>query len=280
MKKDKLFKFIDLILIFWGIIFTVTPFINPEIDTSMIITSFLSGLSIIGYLVHVVFLRRDRNKMIERELQATLEVEVEQVSSKNGHFIQVKQKILENMIESELKSLFPSAKILKNIYVPKSDGTTSEIDLLMISVDGIFLFEAKNYTAKLTGDWSSESLIAQYPNGVEIKVQNPVIQNSNHFLHLSKLLGINKTGAIKNIVVLGEAVLTIKDEMKSIPNYASVCKINDVARIINNRSQNSKNIFKESQVLSLFETIKTELSSTVKKENEHVKTVSQQRKPL
>lgn len=37
-------------------------------------------------------------------------------------------------------------RILRNIYVPKDNGETSEIDLLYITQKGIFVFESKNYS--------------------------------------------------------------------------------------------------------------------------------------
>ena len=174
------------------------------------------------------------------------------------------------MFETELKSLYPSAKILKNIYCPTLDGNTSEIDIIMISTDGIFLFEAKNFSARITGDWSKDKLIAIYPNGKEIEILNPVIQNSYHFQHLRKLLGINNQYAIKNIVVLGDSVVYNKEDLKTVPSFASVCKFKGISRAVFLRSKYSKDIFKDTQVESLYETIKEQLSYTEDKKNKHI----------
>lgn len=43
-------------------------------------------------------------------------------------------------------------KILRNIYIPKENGETSEIDLLYITQKGIFVFESKNYSGWVFGD--------------------------------------------------------------------------------------------------------------------------------
>jgi len=183
------------------------------------------------------------------------------------------------MIESELQSLFPSAQIFKNIYCPKPDGSTSEIDILMISPDGLFLFEAKNYSARLTGNWSEEKLIAKYANGKEIEVLNPVIQNSYHFQYLKNLLGINSQYAIKNIVVLGDAVFYDREELKTVPGYASVCKFKGIERAVFLRSRVSKGIFKESQVQSFAKTMKETMSCTADRKAKHDQNISNNRKP-
>ena len=131
---------------------------------------------------------------------------------------------------------------------------------MMISKDGIFLFEAKNYSAKITGNWSNDKLQAIYTNGKNVEIMNPVIQNSYHFLHLRNLLGINNQYAIKNIVVLGDSVIYDKEDLKTVPSYDSVCKFNGIARVVNYRSKHSKHTFKDTQVESIYETVKQQLS--------------------
>lgn len=36
--------------------------------------------------------------------------------------------------------------ILTNLYIPRKDGTTTEIDLIYLSRHGIFVIESKNYS--------------------------------------------------------------------------------------------------------------------------------------
>lgn len=38
------------------------------------------------------------------------------------------------------------AKFLFNVYLPKGEGETTEIDVLMICSQGIYVFESKNYS--------------------------------------------------------------------------------------------------------------------------------------
>lgn len=47
---------------------------------------------------------------------------------------------------SYLEELKMFKKLLVNIYVPKEDGLTTEIDLIMLSPTGIYVFESKNYS--------------------------------------------------------------------------------------------------------------------------------------
>lgn len=45
---------------------------------------------------------------------------------------------------------------LKNIYIPKDDGETSEIDLVYITQKGIFVIESKNYSGWIFGNLCSQ----------------------------------------------------------------------------------------------------------------------------
>ena len=47
-----------------------------------------------------------------------------------------------------------NGKVLRNVYIPKEDGETTEIDLLFITAKGIFVLESKNYSGWIFGSES------------------------------------------------------------------------------------------------------------------------------
>jgi len=269
MKKEAIVNVFDVVLLFWALIFMMSPFLSDVDNTAMTIIFEISSLTLIFYVVYVIRLRWRWNRLIKRENDAALEVAAEVSENIPNMFYEVKQRILENQIEATLQSLYPSAKIVKNVYCPKIDGTTSEIDLLMISVDGIFLFEAKNISASVNGDWSSDKLVATYENGKQIEILNPVIQNSYHYQHLKRLLGCDSS-VFKNIVVLGDAVIYNYEEIKKAPKFASVCKLKNIAKETYYRGRHTKNIFTPVQVESIYLTIKDSLGYSEEKKEKHI----------
>lgn len=93
----------------------------------------------------------------------------------------------EKLTERELKwvRLFGrKGKILRNLYVPKSDGTTSEIDVVYISAKGIFVIESKNYSGWIFGNDSQNQWTVCLKGGVKKRFYNPVMQNRGHIKHL------------------------------------------------------------------------------------------------
>lgn len=98
------------------------------------------------------------------------------------------------------------AKFLFNVYVPKGDGKTTEIDVLMICYNGIFVFESKNYSGWIFGDESKTMWYQILPvgRGVSNKESfyNPIKQNRKHVEHIKLLLDI--TVPVWSIVVFSD----------------------------------------------------------------------------
>ena len=85
------------------------------------------------------------------------------------------------------------AKFLFNIYIPKTDETTTEIDVLMISKKGLFVFESKNYSGWIFGKDNQRFWYQTLPSGrgrsYKEKFYNPVFQNNTHIKYLKRNLG-------------------------------------------------------------------------------------------
>jgi hypothetical protein len=56
-------------------------------------------------------------------------------------------------------------KFLFNCYLPKENGETTEIDVLLINKNGIFVFESKNYSGWIFGDEKSKNWTQTLPQG-------------------------------------------------------------------------------------------------------------------
>lgn len=57
------------------------------------------------------------------------------------------------------KFQIPENQIFRNVYIPTRNGKTSEIDLLVVSKKGLFVFECKNYGGNIYGDANREKWI-------------------------------------------------------------------------------------------------------------------------
>ena len=140
----------------------------------------------------------------------------------------------EKLTERKLKwlKLFGrKGKILRNIYVPKDNGETTEIDMLFITQKGIFVIESKNYSGWIFGDEKSLQWTQTLSQRNKIQFYNPIWQNRTHMKWLREYLADNtplfslivfsERCELKKIVVESPDVKVIKRDQL----YDTICRI-------------------------------------------------------
>ena len=100
----------------------------------------------------------------------------------------------EKLTERELKwvkLLGRDGKILRNVYLPKGEGSeeTSEVDVIFITQKGIFVFESKNYSGWIFGNERDTLWTATLANGNRNKHYNPILQNKTHIKWMREFVG-------------------------------------------------------------------------------------------
>lgn len=83
------------------------------------------------------------------------------------------------------------AKFLFNCYLPRDNGETTEIDVLMIYKSGLYVFESKNYSGWIFGSEKGKMWTQTLPQGRRSHKEhflNPIMQNNLHIKCLKSLL--------------------------------------------------------------------------------------------
>lgn len=96
-------------------------------------------------------------------------------------------------------------KFLFNVYLPRDHGRTTEIDVLLICPQGLFVFESKNYSGWIFGSENSRYWTQSLPSGrrsVKNRFLNPVHQNKLHIRCLQELIG--KELPVHSIIVFSD----------------------------------------------------------------------------
>ncbi len=121
------------------------------------------------------------------------------------------------------------ARFLFNIYLPKGEnGETTEIDVIMICYQGIFVFESKNYSGWIFGNEKYKTWTQTLPQGKGRKAKkekflNPIMQNKLHIECLQEVLGDD----LENVPIFSVVVFSNRCELKKlelISNEAVVIK--------------------------------------------------------
>lgn len=111
----------------------------------------------------------------------------------------------EKLTERELnlvKFFGRKGKVLRNIYIPKDNGETTEIDVIFITQKGIFVIESKNYSGWIFGDEKSTYWTVMLPNKEKNRFYNPIKQNQTHIKWLARYL--NEDIPLFSVVVFSE----------------------------------------------------------------------------
>ena len=81
--------------------------------------------------------------------------------------------------------------VLNDIYLPLSDGTTTQIDHIVVSQYGVFVVETKNYSGWIFANARDDEW-TQVIYRRKSRFQNPLRQNYRHICVLAECLGISK----------------------------------------------------------------------------------------
>lgn len=143
-------------------------------------------------------------------------------------------------------------KVLQNVYVPKTNGDTSEIDLLFITTKGIFVIESKNYSGWIFGDDKSVNWTVTLPNGMKNRLYNPILQNKTHMKWLAEYIG-------DEIPLFSLIVFSERCELKSITiseNDVKVIKRNQLKKTVDELWDSHIDVLDHVRVDEIYSTLK------------------------
>ncbi len=156
-------------------------------------------------------------------------------------------------------------KILFNLYIPKENGETTEIDVLMIARRGLIVFESKNYSGWIFGNEYSQKWTQTLPAGRRARkfyFFNPILQNKGHINNLKKLL--NESIPMFSIITFSE-----RCTLKKVPTNTRELKIinrGNVMSALKSIADNSPEVIDEVKINEIYDKLYpyTQVSESVK----------------
>lgn len=145
------------------------------------------------------------------------------------------------------------AKFLFNIYLPKENGETTEIDVLMICKKGLFVFESKNYSGWIFGGENQKNWYQTLPAGRgrshKEHFYNPIMQNRSHIKHLKAFLG--EQVPMRSIIVFSDRC-TLKSVKISSNDISVINRYNVVEVISGLCNQISKDLLTDNDITEIY----------------------------
>ena len=166
---------------------------------------------------------------------------------------------------------------LRNVYVPKKDGSTSEIDVLYITAKGLFVIESKNYSGYIFGNesnsfWTSTLYAGKNWLGFK-KVQknrfyNPIWQNNGHISALRNYCGDVKAFSI---IAFGNNC-RFKDVTWTSDNV-TVCYYSELKKIVRKIWNNNPEIYDQQDMDRIYHDLAS-LDSSSETKKRHISSLS------
>ena len=129
------------------------------------------------------------------------------------------------------KSGIPANTIFHDLYIPNKGGYT-QVDLVVPTNVGIFVFEVKDYSGWIFGNGKHESWTQILNFGKEKhKFYNPIKQNEGHIIALR-----NSLEQLKHVPIFSIVVFCGSCEVKSLQNIPDNCGViysHQVGKLIN-----------------------------------------------
>ena len=98
--------------------------------------------------------------------------------------------------------------IIRNVYIPKDNGETTEIDVIFVTKRGIFVIESKNYSGWIYGDDKGAYWTAVLSKNQKQRFYSPLKQNEMHIKWLKEYL------KAENMMFLSLIVFSERCELK------------------------------------------------------------------
>lgn len=235
---------------------------------------FLMGLAIIILLALLIAGQKNMSKglSVDNNLKEYLE---QKRASQDGSVNEVSKESKlgsegEKTIFSELQRLPGQKKIYMNSYIPKENGGTSEIDLIMVSEYGVFVIESKNYGGVIKGNSVNQKWVQTFNNKSEFKFYNPILQNKSHIAALDNYLDLNIPNLYHSYVVFGDRC---ELSLQRVPIKHNVVKTVDLVSNITNYMKKNRKMLTQSQIVKIDNNLRTTVNVELKVKKKHIETI-------
>ena len=161
---------------------------------------------------------------------------------------------------------------LSNVYLPKNEEQTCEIDLIAICQKGILVFESKNYSGWIYGDDNSPYWYQMIRKDLRRRAKkytffNPIMQNGMHCRVVCQTVGIDRE-KVHSLVVFGNQC-SLK-EMRIENKKVILCRRKKLGRWL---MKLPKNALSKAEIEQIYAQLKPYTDVTWLDKQQHVSTI-------
>ena len=179
----------------------------------------------------------------------------------------------EYKIFRQLEQINISKLILTNLYIPKKDGSTTEIDVLMITKFGFFVVESKNYSGWVFGNEKHSHWTQTFPNRQKYKFFNPIWQNKGHITALKEVLGITDDSLMQSLIVFSDECKLKKITVSS--QGVHVLNRRRLRQVFKRELHDAAPVFTSEDIKAYFRILKPYIRATAQTKELHIQKIKE-----
>lgn len=149
----------------------------------------------------------------------------------------------------KLEKLEGEHRLFTNLYIPRQDSTTTEIDLVMVDETGIYVFESKNYSGWIFGSEKDKNWTQTLQSRQKNRFYNPIWQNKGHIKALRTVINKEINGLYKSYIIFSERCTLKKISVESLD--VKVLKRDNLLNVIRQDRMSSQKLLSKEEVLEI-----------------------------
>ena len=176
----------------------------------------------------------------------------------------------------ELNKLPGMKRFIFNAYVPKSDDSVTEIDIIFIHNTGIYCIESKNYGGWIYGRQQSPYWTQTFKTGKKSRFFNPILQNEGHVNALDDYMKKSFTDSIYSVIVFSNRC-TLKDVNFDSKNITLV-KRDDLHTSLKKDLNIRKTVLNDSEIDVVYKHLKSFSNVSEEVKQKHIDDINTRKK--
>ena len=151
----------------------------------------------------------------------------------------------EYLLYRELLKLFEKKNIFINVYLDNVNTSLTEIDLLALSKDGVYVFEMKNYSGYIYGTDTDKEWTQVLNKRTKNKFYNPLRQNYAHTKAVESFLELEEKQIVPMIVFSNKSKLS---KINNKVNTSLIVSLRDLKKQVKQIRKNKEKVFSDEQL--------------------------------
>lgn len=181
-----------------------------------------------------------------------------------------------------LKTFAGYKRFLFNVYLPKENGETTEIDIILLHESGIHVFESKNYSGWIFGTETQKYWTQTLPAGrgktKKSRFFNPIMQNEGHLKWLQQFLGHEQDVPFYSYIVFSERCTLKNVTLTSGSHY--VINRYDVLNAVQRNSANARVRLTSNEIDNLYAKLYPLTQVNEGQKLVHIERIQQKQQPV